>query len=209
MDYNIFCVGDSITYGLNDSGGGWCDRLKAQFLINSKTENSFRVWNFGISGQTVTNCLEKDERYKEPISRIKPKKDNIFILAFGANDAAFDEEAQEFLTPKIEFKLHYTKLIEFYSTYGRCVVVGITPVSNSIDGIADKYNCYRKDILIKEYNQLLKEITINTKTTFIDIYKEFGEDKEKLLSLDGLHPNSEGHKLIQEKIKQEVLGIVD
>lgn len=206
MDYNIFCVGDSITYGLSDSKGGWCDRLKTEFLNRTESDNSFRVWNFGISGQTIQDCFTKNERFKEPINRIKPNKKNIFVLAFGANDAAFDKEKQEFLTPKVEFESRYKELIKFYSNYGRCIIVGITPISKSIEGVADKYNCYRKNEFINQYNQILKEIS-NNDTPFLNIYVDFYDQKEGLLSSDGLHPNTDGHTLIGTKVKEMVLKV--
>jgi lysophospholipase L1-like esterase len=209
MDYNIFCVGDSITYGLNDAYGGWCDNLKKTYLsdeITNKTDHSIRVWNMGISGQTIVDFIEKDQRYLEPLTRIKKSKSNIFIIAFGANDAAFDNEKQDFLVPLPLFESSLIKLIKTYSKYGKILLLNITPISQSIENIPDKYNCQRSKQNVDLFNKTILKLSTEENCLYLDINKYFMSEL-KLLSDDGLHPNSKGHLLIATKVKQTLESI--
>ena len=207
MDYNIFCLGDSITYGLNDSDGGWCDRLKKYYLdreIKDPEGLSVRVWNFGISGQTIKDFINKN-RYQEPLSRIKKKKKNIFVVAFGANDAGFDTEKDIFLTSLEDFRASLKEITALYSGQGEIIFVNITPVSQSIDNKPDKYNCCRSNNYVSTFNEAIAEHSSESNSKLLDlnqVFSNFSEQEEKsLLSGDGLHPNSLGHNLIFGEIK--------
>ncbi len=204
MNYNVFCLGDSITYGLSDPIGGWCDRLKSECLsaeFSATSNTTFRIWNFGISGQTVTDLVKKDSRFKEPLSRIRENRENIFILGFGANDCAFDTEAQDFLTQKTEFKSNLKFLIDLYRDYGKCIVLGITPVTKDLEGKKDNYNCIRNNEFVAHYNNILKSVCTEYDIDFVDTYSVFTKEND-LISDDGLHPNTKGHKIILEIVKK-------
>jgi lysophospholipase L1-like esterase len=58
---------------------------------------------------------------------------------------------------------------------------------------------------IKKYDQVLKEFCQKENIFFVEIFERFNNvDYPKFLE-DGIHPNSEGHKLIFESIKDFLL----
>jgi lysophospholipase L1-like esterase len=54
----------------------------------------------------------------------------------------------------------------------------------------------------EQYNAAILRVAEETKTRLIDIRSSFlqTEDYTKLICLDGIHPNKEGHKVIADKI---------
>jgi lysophospholipase L1-like esterase len=198
MDYNIFCIGDSITYGLFDSEGGWCDRLKKHFLqLEMKNQRSIRVWNIGISGQIILDFVSKPERQSYPYSLIKKSRKNIFIIAFGANDAAFDTITGAHLVPHEKFTQTLQGIIDGYNVFGEVVLLDITPVSVSVEKVKDTYNCYRSNLFVTQYNDILSAAAFRNNIQLISVNNSFNANGvESLLCEDGLHPNSKGHEII-------------
>ena len=70
----------------------------------------------------------------------------------------------------------------------------------------DKTNIYRWQ---KEYSDLIFEIGEKTDTPVIDVRKAFLESPEygDMISLDGMHPNEEGHKAIAGFLEDEWLDL--
>ena len=214
MDYNIFCLGDSITYGLNDNKGGWCDRLKVHFLekeITDPNHSSIRIWNFGISGQTIKSFIENGT-LQEPFTRIKKNKSNIFIIAFGANDCAYSTDESDFLTSTEDFTQSLKKIVDLFSEFGKIIYINITPISTDISNKPDKYNCIRSKEYISLFNDIISKHAKVTGSLFVDINSSFQEsfkrDKQNLLSIDGLHPNSLGHNLMYLEIKAAIESLI-
>ncbi len=210
-DYNVFCLGDSITYGLNDTNGGWCDKLKNYFLDKETKDpegQSVRIWNFGISGQTIKNFTE-NSCLQEPLTRVKKHKSNIFIVAFGANDSAYDINQSSFLTSVEDFTQSLKKIFAIYSKFGDIIFVNITPVSVDINDKPDKYNCLRSNEYISTFNKIIAQQAKESNSHYVDINTLFLKaDKKNLLSFDGLHPNSLGHNLMYLEIKTAIESLL-
>ena len=188
--YNIFCIGDSVTFGIGGDSTkviGWCDQLKFNL--------QHRVWNLGISGDTSQGILK---RINEAIVRTKPSRKNIFIIAVGLNDLAFDGQSYEVNPSK--YAENITQICNFYKQYGQVIILESTLISSKIGNKKDKYGNFRKISDLLDYNQILENISAENKFEFIK-FLDFGLN---FVGDDGLHPNQLGYNYMAEIIEQKL-----
>jgi len=91
-------------------------------------------------------------------------------------------------------------LIEISKKYtSKIVFVGFNACDeDKVDPIPWVSEWSYKNKLIKEFNDKAKEICEKENLGFLDIYDKLG--KEALF--DGVHPNSKGHEVIFENVKE-------
>ncbi|MFH1565534.1 MAG: GDSL-type esterase/lipase family protein [bacterium] len=197
---STICIfGDSITYGAWDlEKGGWVNRLRL-YLDNNKFYTE--VYNLGISGDTTSDLLK---RFDVELETRKPGK---IIFSIGNNDSVFldKEKCQMTSIEKFEENIK-TLILKSKKQTPDIVFTGLTPVdedkTSPIPWATDKTY---KNQYIKIYNDKIQEICDKEKVKFIDLYNNFIKLKNyKELLSDGLHPNSDGHQLIFEIIKQNI-----
>ncbi len=186
----ILIFGDSISIGAWDKEGGWADRLK-RFLMKKE----ILTYNLSISGDSTEELLRRFEF--EAKSRIEGTKP-IFIFQIGINDSHKHNISLE------QFQINIHKLIEKAEKLSsKILFLGLTPVNETLTDIRNE-NYFNTKIL--RYNKVIKEICYKNKLDFIDIlYFLINLDYKKLLK-DGLHPNSRGHELIFNYIKDFLLN---
>jgi acyl-CoA thioesterase I len=199
---NILIFGDSITSGAWDSESGWAHRLKKDFdkkVIESKFEEYNTVYPLGISGNTSSHLINRYE--KELLSRFDPEDKNISIVSIGINDTLFNNETKTHWIPIDIFEENLKKISTLSKTHDtKLIIVGLTPSDKRVDPVPwMPSSSYRqKDIV--EYEKRIKEVTKSLNIPFIELMSNF-DSPSKLLS-DGIHPNTEGHKLIFELVKK-------
>lgn len=181
-----FCIlGDSIAWGAFDAEcGGWADRLKNYVMKHYDGG----VYNLGISGDTTKEVLKRfnaEAEVREP---------NTILFAIGINDARQDINVSlEMFTSNIE------ELVERARRQHTDVfLVGLTRVDESKIPANDKGAATNADI--EKYDNVLKEVSQKHACTYIDMSNVVSADD----LLDGLHPNTEGHRKMFEKIKREL-----
>lgn len=201
----ILIFGDSITYGCWDEEGGWVSRLK-KFLDKKSVSSNFEkitgVYNLGIDGETSDGILRRFDAEVGP--RLWPGDKIAIIFALGINESQFLNEKKEFFVPPDKFKANIrrlTKKAEKYSS--KIIFLGLTPVDDSkVDPCPWVPERSYRNENVRKYNQIIKEECLKNKVDFVEIFEKFIEkDYEKLL-IDGAHPNTEGHKVIFEIIKE-------
>ncbi len=208
MDRKILVFGDSITWGAWDEAGGWVDRLK-QYLnkktIDSEGEYYCMLYNLGVSGDSTNEILDRFER--ELSKRFLQDQELIIIFDVGINDSVYLSAEKEFRTPKEKFKENLKELIKLFRKYtDKIVFVGLSPAADDIlDPIPWHPTGTYKTEYIKEFDEMIKNTCKENNLLFIDTFTPFAEkDYQKLLTPDGIHPNSEGHKFIFEIVKNEL-----
>ncbi len=196
---NCLFYGDSIIYGENDGIlGGWVDILKryyhARYNENAKEVN---VFNLGIGGETTEGLLKRiDIECKARQSPIE----NLIFISYGANDLAI-RNGQQVVPPKnfiVNLQSAISKALEFTDNI---FLVTILPVSKRIEGIITSSGTLRTSENVIAYNKLIFEIASKNNIGYIDLYSIFSEQKEILISKDGVHPNEKGYELISEYVK--------
>lgn len=196
----IVVFGDSITYGCWDyDQGGWVNRLRT--FLDKKIYS--RVYNLGISGEKTTDLLERFEseckmRLSEDIEEL-----SIIIIAIGINDSQFIHDKNDNRTPLEEFKENIKKLIEISKNFkSKTVFVGLTLVDESKTTPIpwDKNKSY-KNGYIQKYNETIKSVCKESGIYFVEIFEKMIKLNYKKMLEDGLHPNSNGHKVIFEAVR--------
>lgn len=187
--------GASTTEGFYDTeAGGWADRIK-QYL---SFENGTHVFNLGVSGAVSTDLVDRFDM------EAKYRKPDIIIISLGTNDAGVLIDINENQVSIDDFTDNIKSLLEKSKKYtDNIVIVCSIPVNESV------CNPWRNKLLylneeIKKYNSKAVELAKEYNVKYIDLFDKFKNDNYKELLHDGLHPNSAGHKLMFDIIKNNL-----
>lgn len=208
MKNNYIIIGDSITYGIGDyEDGGWSAMLK-KFIVNkddSKICNNF-VQVAGFPGATSRDILNKIDSILDCFKY--DEFNNVVILSIGVNDTqCFNGN---FKVSIDNYKNNIESIIKRIVARGfELVVLGLTRIE--LDGKLEfKPNKFYDNNNIAEYDQDLKLILENNTIP----KKLCDENKIKYIPMqdvlqkndfiDGLHPNTKGHKKIFEQVKKYI-----
>jgi acyl-CoA thioesterase-1 len=195
MIYGLF-FGDSITYGEYDGVfGGWVDILKRYALQKfHEGSNEVIVYNLGIGGETTDGLIK---RIPNELSARNSAEGNFIFIAYGANDLAI-KDGNQMVTPE-QFKTNIQTAIQQGKTFSDDLyLVSILPFSKNVDGIQVASGKLRTNDEVLIYNKILQDIAQENSFVYIDFYNAFLEDKEILLSKDGVHPNEKGYGMMAE-----------
>ncbi|WEK71126.1 MAG: GDSL-type esterase/lipase family protein [Candidatus Chryseobacterium colombiense] len=195
MMYGLF-FGDSITYGEYDGVfGGWVDILKRYALQKyNEGSNELIIFNLGIGGETTGGLLK---RMPYEMEARNAADGNIIFIGYGANDLAMKEGVQ-MVNPE-KFETNILAAIQEAKKYSDDIyLVSILPFSKNVDGVVVASGKLRTNHEVLVYNQILKNIADENSLHYVDFYSAFLEDKEILLSADGVHPNEKGYGIMAE-----------
>lgn len=204
---NVLIFGDSISYGCWDEKGGWAQRLKnemEQDIIASHFAQDHFIYPLGIPGDTTQTLLQRFKQ--ETDARIIPQERTIFIFSIGINDSIYNNKTNSFITPLWKFKNNLQALMQAAKRYTKdIIVVGLTPVDETkVNPMSWLPECSYKNDYISQYTTALEEVCTQEKLIFLDVFTDWQHKEFEKLLLDGLHPNSEGHSLLLEKIREKV-----
>lgn len=218
--YKFLLCGDSISKGvIFDETKGKYTVLKDNYVSLLEKKIKGVIFNAARFGNTLTKGVS---RVTNEIIKNSP---DIIVIEFGGNDCDFNwnevaENPYKDHLPNTDFNVFENTLRDFIITLKSN---NITPILLSLPPIdADKYlnwisqnNEIKKNNILKflgsvnkiywwqeKYNSAIVDTAIDTNTKFIDIRGAFLKypDYRKFLCVDGIHPNSEGHKIIANKM---------
>ncbi|MFT8314421.1 MAG: GDSL-type esterase/lipase family protein [Clostridium sp.] len=180
----IVCIGDSLTYGYGvHSEECWVELLHKS--LNIKTINK------GVNGDTTTGILSRSNR---DILELKPS--HVIIMA-GTNDLLLNYSLDNIID-NIKFILMEAKNNSILP-----ILALQPPVIDTLAKIYwDNYIDYTKvNGHLFQYTENIKTFTYENNINVIDFYTTFvnSNNIDNLYS-DGIHPNSEGHKLMLQTI---------
>ena len=196
ITYGLF-FGDSITYGEYDGiFGGWVDILKRYALqqFHEGNGDELILFNLGIGGETTEGLLK---RLPHELAARNSADGNIIFLSYGANDLAAKDGIQ--IVDPQKFKNNMSTAIAHAKEFSNEIyLVSILPFSQKVDGVVVSSGKKRINGDVIVYNQILKDLAAEHSLGYIDFYAAFLEDKEILLSADGVHPNEKGYGIMAE-----------
>lgn len=203
----IHAFGDSITYGQWDlTNGGWATQLR--LLVDEKRKDNSNyyglVYNLGIPGETTDGLVKRFMSEFEQRERKAKAEENIFIFAYGANDACLVPSKNEFLVPTSRFFLNLeTVIIEAKRHSSKILLLNITPVIDKLTVSPEGKDKSRLNQYITPYNEDIRRLAENYHLETLDINDAFMKiGHEGLFCSDGLHPNEKGHELIFNMVKR-------
>lgn len=199
----VIVFGDSIAYGKWDSEGGWVARLRKYIdeKYNIGKGGNAHVYNYSIPGDYSTR-LSKRLEFELKQTLIDPKEEinNLILIAVGVNDSCTNNWLSGKQSPEAEFKKAFTHMINISKKY-KCeiAIIGLTPVDPSK---LNELLFNNEDI--KRYDNYVNEVCESEEIVKIELF-DYLMDKNYLeLLVDFIHPNSEGHKMIFEKVLDEI-----
>lgn len=202
-------MGDSITEGF---GLGNDESVYYPSVLQELLGDSYEVFNKGVSGSCATNTTLSDGRivgypyprqlrYHEGLAL----KGDIYIVMLGTNDAQdgrYDvEEGQDPCSILIDYEPQFTHSLQSIvddirksNPQAKIFLIKPVPILNCI---WRKHQQRYLDKLFPHYDEVVQA---NDNMVLLSAYDAFISYKEKPLEVlyqeDGLHPNTEGAKLI-------------
>jgi len=209
MEYRrIIFFGHSFVHGLWDRKGGWVQRLQKEiysdYLDNYETpwdENYCNVFNAGITNENSRRLLSRFE------TDLKERKDddddqNLVLIQFGVNSAQIKNGKH--VIPPEDFRSHIKQILKISKENAEKTIV---LSEGYIDQNMMQDNCMEGQIdddILGKYEKIKQEVCKEESVDFIDFRDKVSEEEWKDKLEDGVHPNTEGHKLIFENIKEEL-----
>jgi lysophospholipase L1-like esterase len=212
---NILIFGDSIAYGFYDTEGGWVERLKKDLLkysIENSLENTLKVYNLAISGDTTIEILNRINSEAPPRDWSESgnpwSQETIIIFAVGLNDAIVIGGKQK--TPITLFEKNLDKIIKMSRKYSdKILFVGLTPVIEElVTPIPWSETEFLYNNKVKAYDKIIMDFCQENKLQYIELFSKFPENSRSKYLFDGVHPNNKGHELIHLTLRQYLKKIV-
>ncbi len=214
----LMIFGDSIFKGVT------YDSLRHRYII-CNDNYSEKLLSLGITTENYSKMGATSDKISQIVERrlgeITPE--TLVLLEFGGNDIDFNwnEVAKEPLekhephTLKNDFADAYKKIIDTVRGTGANIVISnLTPIDhekymdwisrcnsreNLMTFLGDTSTLYRYQ---EYYNHIVEDIASRTGCRLFNIRYSFlmARNYKELICDDGLHPTSEGHKLIGDTI---------
>lgn len=198
----ILVFGDSIAYGKWDKYGGWVQRLRHHIdeTYNLTENKNIQVYNLSIPGEITTRlCTRIRGEMVMRIPLADTKENNLIIIAVGINDTNVHNWISGKQTPLTEFKQNIKQLISLSSNeYSKCVVMGLTPINEP--KYEERFQGRLFNKTIQEYDTAIREVATKRDIPFVDLFEVLQSKHYGQTLTDGIHPNSEGHKMISELV---------
>lgn len=178
------------------------------------------VINAGVGGHTTAQATSRFER---DVLQADP---DLVVILFGINDAAVDVwKNPPAAEPRVSLADYRANLGSWVKTLREAGIPVVLMTPNPLrwtDGLRKLYGKppYRPDdpdgmnVLLHDYAAAVREIAREHETGLVDIhalataYESKGPAKNRPFSRDGMHPESEGHRLIAAALIEE-LGRLD
>lgn len=200
----ILCFGDSVTFGESDNEGGWADRIKRDLtrrFVNAPTQEVV-LYNLGIGGETTDGLKLRFQT--ELLARAIKGQNTQVILAYGANDIVIHKAKN--IVPEQYFENNLRHCVEQAKSIGASVLLlSLLPIGEWIEGQINRHQKLRFGDDILRYNRCLRNLAEASESEYLDLHAIFTKnDPHKLISSDGVHPNSLGHQQICRAVSQKL-----
>lgn len=192
----ILIFGDSLPYGKWGSCGGWVTRLRNYLdeKYNLKGDEKFLVYNLGVPGDMAVSLVKRLE--SELAYRIKEGENNLVIFSIGLNDSCFNNRILGRQATEIEFKEAVRNLIAITKKHScKLSFIGLTPVNpaRSKGLIFDNKE-------VQRFDKYLSEVCRQESVDKLELFEELEKLNFADCLVDSAHPNTEGHKILFQKI---------
>ncbi|MFA5886158.1 MAG: SGNH/GDSL hydrolase family protein [Patescibacteria group bacterium] len=206
----IFLIGSSFVYGVGGENGGWGDYLKQALHQKMYSEGGvgekYEVYNFSKPGATIDFAIKNFPTWLEQYGR---DGEIITIVSTGGNNVKAKNTPDNFVSTVDDYINQMSELLDILKK-GSSHVIAVgggfydesktNPKSSPFDGEQSYFKNDRKQLFESHFKQLCQEKDI----TFIPLDIDENSWKANYLYKDGLHSNMAGHKLISQKVLNEV-----
>ena len=194
----IFCFGDSITLGYNDSTGlGWPGRL-GRDLVHG--DDSVAIYNLGVNGDTSLDIAARWRNEAEARSR---ETVGLMLFAFGFNDAAKADggDLQVDLTTSINTA---RAILDEAKSISEVLWIGPTPLDESVNPMQTEFASWdMRNADIASYDEAYANLALEIGVAYLGLFPEFVSSpryQAALVAGDRVHPGDDGYAMIAERI---------
>lgn len=203
----IICIGDSMSYGVGSTIGGWPDLLKHELhrrmYIDGGEGHAHEVYNLAIPRQTVEEVAKHIAT--EVAARTHPPEPTIIVLSLGTNDSKAKDNPNGFISTPEDYQRRLTELLQSFAQQTENIIAyGLTPVDEK--RTSPHSGAYFSNQRIKLFENYFKLAADSARATFVPLFDDALMSKwtEQCLYNDGLHPNSIGQQWLYEKIAPSI-----
>ena len=195
----LIIIGDSGVYGWGDlEGGGWCERLRQKFL---RLENAPIIYSLGVRGDGLEKVAKRYKNEWESRGELRRKVPEGLLLSIGLNDTA--RIGRKDGRPQLSedaFKFGLKRLVNEIKKDVDVMVLGLTAVNEASMPFAECLWYSNKSCSI--YEKKIKETCLESNIPFLSIHEKMIKllSFNNILSSDGIHLNTEGHKWIYNQV---------
>lgn len=194
----VFCFGDSITLGANDSEGlGWPGRLARSL---NEAGHNIAVYNLGVNGDTSQDIAARWQA--ESLARSRNSR-GLILFAFGFNDASSRDNGALQVDLATSLATARAMLLEA-KAFSNVLWIGPTPLDESVNPLQTDYASwvtYNTDIA--RYNTAYRELAQETEIDYLSLLPDFLKSQRyqaALIAGDKVHPGGDGYAFIAEQI---------
>ena len=202
MKKNYIIIGDSLPYGVGDYlNNGWVALLKKEIMVldqNSKNVSNY-VHSAAFPGATSKVIAYRIDSILDTYVFDADNVENEVVLSIGVNDTkTINGEQQINLS---NFIVNITSIIQkVRSRHCNITILGLTRTIPTTYVEFKEGQFFVNDV-IDRYDEILKEICGLYNVDYIELSHILEQNHYH----DGIHPNSEGHKLIYQKVITTVI----
>lgn len=194
--YQVYCIGDSITYG---KGLEKEERMTASYpaVLQQMLGAGYEVINYGVSGRTLMDIPERAYRETGYIEMVEIQSPDIVVVMLGTNDSRKE------LWNAAEYKRQYLALVEeLKEIYSKPDIYLMAP-PEAFPGIEGKiiYGI-DNDVIRDEIRGIVEEVAEETGAGFIDLYA-VTEDRPEYFT-DGVHLNRDGYEVLAHAVYEGI-----
>jgi lysophospholipase L1-like esterase len=194
----IFCLGDSITLGCNDTTGlGWPGRLGRDLR---HADRSVAIYNLGINGDTSRDIAA---RWRAEVAARSRNAGGLLLFAFGFNDAARPDggDVQVQLADSVACA---RELMLAAKQVSEVLWIGPTPLDESVNPMLTDFASWdMRNAEIARYDAAYAELARDLRVDYLPLFTDFLHDPRYAAALvmgDRVHPGDDGYALIAERI---------
>lgn len=204
-DYQIVALGDSLTRGTGDrSGKGYVGYLMDE--LQEKTKQDIKLTNLAIKGQVSEQVVEQLQ--KPEIKRQISAADSV-VMTIGGNDLFQGGQALENLSSaendqaKARYLENLDKIIQDIRKENPEATIYFVGLYNPFNDLDDAKTT---SAIVRQWNFESAEIAANyPKVILVPTFDLFEQNVNDYLFSDKFHPNSEGYKLIGERLSSLIV----
>jgi len=197
----LIIIGDSGVYGWGDlEGGGWSERLRQKWL---NLDGAPIIYCLGVRGDGLEKVAKRYKGEWATRGELRRKVPEGLLLSIGLNDTA--RIGRQDGRPQLSedaFKFGLKRLINEIKNEVSVMVLGLTPVNEDAMPFAECL--WYSNKACSKYENKIEETCLELNVPFLSIHEKMINllSFKELISSDGIHLNTKGHKWIYEQISE-------
>lgn len=199
MKESICIFGDSTAWGAFDTEkGGWANRLHLYIMEKLLVSREYyaELYNCSISGGTTETILARFE------NEAKIRNCDALIFQTGGNDSAYlDEPGKHWIAPD-QFEKNLVEIVDRARKITKDIIfMDLKNCDETKTYPVPWAKVYYSNENIKKYSKIMEKVCKEKQVLFLDI-----KDLDEANFTDGLHPSTEGHRLIFEQVRDYLVN---